>query len=162
MGSVSKVSVTRGDVGRQENNSSGGERRRNEPNDFAAICLECTGFVLCGRTGGWCVRPTSADFSPFPPPPRFTFLYLLPALFIPLRPHAAQLAGVAVRLQSQPIPPPPLPGPPVQSIPPNIERRRQVTGVGDGANSSPFQFFIGVIWPSSSMMEGKGGCPFDF
>lgn len=34
--------------------------------------------------------------------PLFPFLYLLPALFSPHRPHAAQLAGVAVRSQSQP------------------------------------------------------------
>ncbi|CAG5932377.1 unnamed protein product [Menidia menidia] len=48
------------------------------------------------------------------------FLYLLPALFIPLRPHTAQLAGVAVRSQSQPSPPPLQPSP--TPVLPDIEK----------------------------------------
>lgn len=68
--------------------------------DFATICLQLPSSVLCGRTGGWW-PPYFCWLQPFLSPP-FSFLYLLPALFIPLRPHAAQLAGVAVRSQSQP------------------------------------------------------------
>lgn len=73
--------------------------------------------------GDWVTLPPSASSSPAPSsaagrrdrwlvaalllltsalslslsPSFFPFLYLLPALFIPHRPHAAQLAGVAVR-----------------------------------------------------------------
>lgn len=74
--------------------------------DFATICLQLSCSVLCGRTGGWW-PPYFCWLQPFLSPP-FLFLYLLPALFIPHWPHAAQLAGVAVCSQPQPSPSPPL------------------------------------------------------
>lgn len=55
----------------------------------------------------------------------------------------------------------PLPLLPSTSILPDIERGAAGHSHWRWANSGPFQFFIGVIWPSSSMREGRG-CPFDF
>lgn len=56
-------------------------------------------------------RPTSADFSPFPPAlPVFPFLYLLPALFIPHRPLCRSISwcsgALAVPAHSRSLPPP--------------------------------------------------------
>lgn len=114
----------------------------------SASSSQAPSFAAGQVAGG---RPTSADFSPFPLSP-FPFLYLLPALFIPHWPRAAQLAGVAVRSQSQHSPRPP----PPTSILPAIERTAAGHRHRRRENSSPFQFFMGVIWPSSSMRVGEG------
>jgi len=84
--------------------SDGGKERRKDGMTLPPSASSSpASSSAAGQVAGG--RPTSADFSPFPLPP-FPFLYLLPALFIPLRPHTAQLAGVAVRSQSQPSPQP--------------------------------------------------------
>lgn len=107
-------------------------------------------------------RPTSADFSPFPLP-LFPFLYLLPALFIPHRPPHCSISWGSGALTV-----------PALSLPRTITLFNAlpydlIWKVGRTAghshwrwvNRGPFQFFIGVIWPSSSTREGRG-CPFDF
>lgn len=121
--------------------------------DFATICLQLSCSVLCGRTGGWW-PPYFCWLQPFLSPP-FLFLYLLPALFIPHWPHAAQLAGVAVCSQPQPSPSPPLPS--YTSILPDGER----SVVGHShlrvANNGPFQFYVCYL---GLELSGEGrACP---
>lgn len=107
-------------------------------------------------------RPTSADFSPFRLP-LFPFLYLLPALFIPHRPPHCSISWCSGALTV-----------PALSLPRAITLFNAlpfdlIWKVGGAAGHrhwrwvtrGPFQFFIGVIWPSSLTREGRG-CFLDF
>lgn len=133
------------------------EQRKGRLGDFASICLQHSCSVLCGRTGGWW-PPYFRWLQPFPSPP-LLFLYILPAFIIPHRPHVAQLAGVAVRSVPALACSPPHASPFSTSILPDIERGAAGHRHWRRASRSPFQFFIGMIWPSSSVSEGRG-CPF--
>lgn len=81
----------------------------------------------------------------------------------PTGPLTAQLAGVAVRSQSQLSPSPALLPFPMHfhTIWYGKVGVQQVTGIGDRWTEVHFNFFIGVIWPSSSTGDRRG-CPFDF
>lgn len=109
---------------------------------------------------------TSALF----PLPLFPFLYLLAALFIPHRPPHRSISWCSGALTVPALFPPPHYYPFQRTSIAIWSGKFGGEGGGWGAaghsrwrwvSRGPFQFFIGVIWPSSST-RGERGCPFDF
>lgn len=164
MRTVSEVSDTQGDVGRQENHSSVGKRSWGKTK---WLCRHLPGaHWLCPlRWDRWMVFGSLLLTSaPFPPPPWF-YIPLSPAGIVhsPQAPHRS-ISWCSGALK---VPARSSPSSPFSPVLFCIHTTRYRMGAAghrrlSWASSNLFHFFKDVFWPLSSEMEGRRGCPFDF